>query len=238
MVETKQVESFDLDALDLLARDHKNVEKCYEKYKSTAGNYYAKKANIIREMIKLICIHLDIEEKVFYPWVRRELSNGWILHDRSIHEHNVVKRLLYELESSLDKLELWQDSSDQPLNSTEEYFPNWFDMKLSEVMKQFLFHSREEEHEIFKQVREYVARDKIDTLKSALITSKSFAIEHPHRLCLINSCFTAISISQQPILFNKLALLPSKPPFNYISAPFIRAFDFVRDTITSTGAFR
>src|SRR5689334_18278766 len=57
----------DLNAMDLLAAQHRYVEKLFAQVSNESG---ARKAAAFRELADMLAIHAAIEERIFYPSVK------------------------------------------------------------------------------------------------------------------------------------------------------------------------
>jgi hemerythrin-like domain-containing protein len=86
------------NALELLRRDHKEVQSLFYRFEQAGGKEEDK---LCRELIEALRAHTRIEEEVFYPYVREATDRVDLLEEASI-EHNAAKQLMAELESNGD----------------------------------------------------------------------------------------------------------------------------------------
>jgi hemerythrin superfamily protein len=135
-----------LDALDLLKAQHRGVEKLFAQIQGARG---AAKGAAFRELADLLAIHATIEERVFYPSVRRGTTEE--LLQESVQEHLEMKRVL------ADMMQL--DPADEE-----------FDAKLSVLEEQVTHHAKEEEErKLFPLVRSGFDRDLMAALAGEMI---------------------------------------------------------------------
>lgn len=136
----------DLNALDLLRAQHRNVDELLLQIEQASGS---RKQSLFNELADALAIHATIEEQVFYPNVKRA-STKEILQE-SVEEHLEVKRLL------ADMMEL--DPQDDE-----------FDAKLSVLKEQVTHHAKEEEEgKLFPKLRAEVDADLLTALAGEMI---------------------------------------------------------------------
>lgn len=83
------------DALDLLTRDHRLVDELFASFFQAAAQQLDPLA---RRLCKMIRIHTQIEEELFYPAVRRALGEGQLV-DAAEHDHAEAKQAVMRVES-------------------------------------------------------------------------------------------------------------------------------------------
>ena len=86
------------NALELLRRDHKEVQSLFHRFEQAGGK---EEDTLCRELIEALRTHTRIEEEVFYPYLREATDRVDLLEEASI-EHNAAKQLMAELESNGD----------------------------------------------------------------------------------------------------------------------------------------
>jgi hemerythrin superfamily protein len=119
------------DALALLKEDHRKVEKLFKDYESAKGE--GRKEKLARQISLELTIHTMIEEEIFYP-----ACNGKIDEDmlkEAYVEHDAAKLLMAEIEAG-------SGESD-----------DFFDAKVQVLGEQIDHHVKEEEDELFPEVR-------------------------------------------------------------------------------------
>jgi hemerythrin superfamily protein len=120
-----------LDAIALLTRDHRLVDELFTEVARCAPQ---QRDPLARRIYKLLRVHSQIEEEIFYPAARRALQDAALI-DRAEREHNDAKHSIGRLES------MTSDQAD-------------FDATLTTLQRQIAAHVREEEEQIFPQVRQ------------------------------------------------------------------------------------
>ncbi len=186
-----------MDALQLLKKDHRTVEKLFkdfERHGERAGNAKRKTVDAI---IRELSIHAAIEEAAFYPAIRRkaaEAGSGETDHEilESLEEHHIVKWTLSEL---------------QKMSPSDERF----DAKVTVLIESVRHHVRDEEKELFPEVRELFDRKELRDLGRQLETAKGMAPTRPHPRA------------------------PDQPPFNVVSDIVSAVVDRGRDALGGKG---
>lgn len=129
----------EVSAIDLLSRDHREVEQLFDQFKKmtekgekTAQNGMSKR-DLVKKACAMLTVHAQIEEEIFYPALRKALDEDDLLNEAQV-EHNSAKQLIAELQSmrANDKLH------DATFTVLGEYVRH---------------HVREEEQEMFKEAR-------------------------------------------------------------------------------------
>jgi hemerythrin superfamily protein len=171
-----------MDALTLLKADHEAVEAKFKKFETLGPRAVKSKAAVVADVIEALSVHAAIEEQVLYPAVRDRLTDeeGQVLE--ALEEHHVVKWTLSELDG---------------MNPDHERF----DAKFTVLMESVRHHVKEEENELFPQVRQAFTRAELADLGDALIEAKQTAPTKPHPLS------------------------PDEPPMNVVAAAATNPFD-------------
>ncbi|MDX2275000.1 MAG: hemerythrin domain-containing protein [Hyphomonadaceae bacterium] len=84
-----------MDAVAMLEADHREVEKMFKAFEAARGD--ARKAELAARICKSLRVHTEIEEEIFYP-AFLEATGEEDMNDEAIVEHDVVKRLIAEVE--------------------------------------------------------------------------------------------------------------------------------------------
>ena len=84
------------DALGLLRRDHKLVDELFNEFQLAGQQQLDPMA---RRICKLLRIHAQIEEELFYPAARRALTDASLI-DTAEREHAAAKSSIARIESS------------------------------------------------------------------------------------------------------------------------------------------
>lgn len=119
------------DAIAILKSDHDKVKELFEKFENTDN--LREKKKIAAEAIMELKIHAEIEEKIFYPVVRKELDEDDIMNEAD-EEHHVAKLLIGELDQ---------------MDGSEDHW----EAKFIVLAENIRHHIKEEEGEMFPKAR-------------------------------------------------------------------------------------
>ena len=134
------------DALSLLEKDHRNVEKLFKRAQKDPAVF-----DQIREELDL---HTRVEEEIFYPAVEEALGDeGEGIVEEARREHQEVKDLLVEL-SAMDR-------------QGEE-----FEDRLQKLQDNVEHHVQEEEGEMFKKTRRAMTKETLTQLGAQMESQK------------------------------------------------------------------
>jgi hemerythrin superfamily protein len=175
-----------VDAIALLKADHKSLEQLFKRFERAGDGATKQKRKLVDEMIVELSRHAAIEEQIIYPWAREyiEAEDDKVLE--ALEEHHVAKWLLWELED---------------LSPEDERF----DAKVTVLMENVRHHVKEEEDELFPDIRDVATRTELLELADALRAAKRAAPTRPHPRG------------------------PDTPPANVVAAPVVSALDHARD---------
>jgi hemerythrin superfamily protein len=130
-----------MNALELLAEQHEEVEDLFEMIEKADGQ---KKADLFVEIADKLAAHATMEERLFYPAVKARQTEELLVE--SSEEHLAIKRVLADL------LELDPD---------DEHF----DAKLKVMQEEIRHHAREEEEDkLFPLVEKLMDDDELERL--------------------------------------------------------------------------
>jgi hemerythrin-like domain-containing protein len=133
-----------MDALKLLKDDHAKVKKLLTELETTTERGVKTRQELFGRIKAELTVHEIIEEEIFYPALRDHPRAKEIVLE-GYEEHNVVDRLLGELEQLAFDDETWGPKA--------------------KVMKENIEHHIEEEgSEMFKQARSVFDRDDLEAL--------------------------------------------------------------------------
>jgi hemerythrin superfamily protein len=118
------------DAIDLLTRDHRLVDDLFASFEQAAPQQLDPLA---RRLCKLVRIHAQIEQELFYPVVRRIAACADFV-DEAEHDHSDARNSIIRIES---------------MTSDDPQFRETLDM----LREQIAAHVASEESELFPQVR-------------------------------------------------------------------------------------
>lgn len=87
------------DAISVIKQDHDKVKDLFEQFEKAES--LREKKRIVAETILELKVHAEIEEKIFYPAVRKPI--GKKIMNEADEEHHVAKILIAELERMTGK---------------------------------------------------------------------------------------------------------------------------------------
>jgi hypothetical protein len=122
-----------LNAIQLLTKDHREVEDLFEQFENASGD--GKKEKLARQICTELKVHAMIEEEIFYPALRGKIDDDDI--DEAYVEHDGAKVLINDIEAG----------------SPDDQF---YEAKVKVLKEEIEHHIKEEEKQsdnIFSQAR-------------------------------------------------------------------------------------
>jgi hemerythrin superfamily protein len=124
------------DAVALLKADHAEVKKCFKDYeklvKKDAGA--REREALAAEICKMLSVHAQIEEEIFYPASRELVGDDASLVDEADVEHASAKELIAQIENG--------NADDMHFNARVKVLGEYID-----------HHVKEEQDELFPKVK-------------------------------------------------------------------------------------
>jgi hemerythrin superfamily protein len=145
-------------ATDLLVHQHRRLEKLFERLESSKKDFEA----TLRELADDLSAHIAIEEKLFYPAVRK-LKPDLILE--GLEEHAMGRFALQRL--------LGTAASDASLQA-----------RLKALKELMTNHHHEEEHDLFTRVRRTMANKELEKLGAAMKKLFDAEVKRGHEVVL------------------------------------------------------
>lgn len=134
----------DLDAIELLERDHRRFEALLEEGEKTTERATATRRRILKTMAEELTRHEAMEEKVLYPALQSHPQARDIVLE-GYEEHHVADVILRELQQSRVTSEQWG-------------------AKFKVLKESLEHHIEEEEGEMFRKARGIFSRDELQEL--------------------------------------------------------------------------
>ncbi|HEV3354767.1 MAG TPA: hemerythrin domain-containing protein [Acidimicrobiales bacterium] len=150
-----------MDAVTLLRNDHKTVEALFKKFEKAGPNAHKTKQDLVEKIVEELSIHAAIEEQVLYPAAREAVPDATDEVLEALEEHHIVKWVLSELDG---------------MDPTDERFT----AKVTVLIENVRHHVKEEEGELFPELRKAIKRKDLEELAQALEKAKKAAPTHPH----------------------------------------------------------
>ena len=123
-----------LDAISLLSADHDKARGLFEQYRCLKDSGTAEeKFELVKQVCGDLLIHIAIEEAIFYPPVRKAISEKDLVEEGE-EEHEEAKELIRQL------------------GNIDPASPE-FDEKMQKLFECIAHHVEEEEQEMFPTVR-------------------------------------------------------------------------------------
>lgn len=142
-------------ALELLTSDHRKVDQLFERFDEMKEQEDDSRVAIAQRVCSEITIHAQVEEDLFYPWLRENLDDSDLVAEAEV-EHATAKQLIAEI---------------LPVGEPDEAY----DAKVKVLGEYIRHHVREEENEIFPKVRE--EQDELDELGQEMASRKAELME-------------------------------------------------------------
>jgi hemerythrin superfamily protein len=139
-----QLEVNRMNAISLLKKQHKEVEKLFKKYERMDPEDAGDRVECFEEIADKLAAHADIEEKYFYP--ASKLSQTAALLEEAVQDHLKMKRLIASIMEHEDP-------------SSEE-----FDTDLKELKTSVLDHVDKEEKQLMPKVRKLLTKQELEAL--------------------------------------------------------------------------
>ncbi|SEB85074.1 Hemerythrin HHE cation binding domain-containing protein [Streptomyces melanosporofaciens] len=179
------------DVINELTTDHREVDALFEEIQAaTPGN--SERKRLLDQLTIELVRHSVAEEQYLYPAIRRRLAGGDAIADKEIADHSRVEQLLKDLE------ERGADAAD-------------FDVLVTKLKTEVTSHVRDEEQNLFVQLRQACDADELHELGEKIRHAKKTAPTRPHPSA------------------------PDTPPSNKILAPGTGLVDRARDFVTGRG---
>lgn len=120
-----------MDAVSLLKQDHREVESMFKEFEQLDSK--SEKGKLASKICLMLTVHATIEEELLYPKAHAEIEEDLV--DEAIVEHASAKQLIAEIES---------------MNPGDHLF----DAKVKVLGEYVQHHVKEEEDEMFPQLRD------------------------------------------------------------------------------------
>jgi hemerythrin superfamily protein len=150
-----------MNAVDLITRDHRAVEKLFATFEGTESG--DKREEVLAEIIRELSIHAALEEAYLYPLVGESVEGGEALVEEGEKEHQKVKEVLGRLDGKLDKAH------------TKEVAE-----MVARLQRDVEHHVEEEEGEVLPKLQESVTKTRLDELGREMAKAKESMPTRPH----------------------------------------------------------
>ena len=130
--EAKTPKTEEMNAIEFLERDHRQVEGYFEEFEQLEDE--GGKSELAQKICMALTVHMQVEEEIFYPAARKATTDDDLL-DEAVVEHAGAKNLIAEIE----EMEPGEDL---------------FDAKVKVLGEMIRHHVEEEEQELFPEVED------------------------------------------------------------------------------------
>ncbi len=161
LVAALQLEDEGPDAVELLLEQHDRIRDFFDEFAELSSRPSKRKDELVDLLITHLVKHAEVEELVFYPAVRSEMSGFDAEIDEDLEEHHAAELLLAELDHM---------SSDH----------DRFDAKVLVLREIVTHHLQEEEQDLFPKVREAIDQQRRRQLGAAMVRAHKIAPSRPH----------------------------------------------------------
>jgi hemerythrin-like domain-containing protein len=144
-------------AIELLESDHRKVEMLFEQYEEEKEGDEETKRSIAERICKELTAHAQLEEELFYPWLRENLDEEEMeIVEEAYVEHASAKDLIAQIEAG-------------------GTIDGAYDAKVKVLQEYIKHHVEEEENEIFKAVGD--KQDELDEVGQEMHARKAELME-------------------------------------------------------------
>jgi hemerythrin-like domain-containing protein len=134
---------------------HRKVEELFERYESEKDGDEDTRRDIAQQICNELTVHAQVEEELLYPWLRENLDDEEMVEEAYV-EHAAARDLIAQIEAA----ETLDEACDAKVKVLSEYIKH---------------HVKEEENEIFPQVRGQ--KEELDELGLAIAARKGELME-------------------------------------------------------------
>lgn len=131
-----------MDAIELLEQQHRTIESLFEKLDKSQAPF-----SMFERIADTLAVHMEIEERVFYPAARGERTDDE--EEESLQEHRELKEIIAEL------------LNHKTVDAT-------FIARLKVLRETFEHHVEEEEGELFPTVRDAFEEERLTELSEEM----------------------------------------------------------------------
>ena len=144
-------------AIELLESDHRKVEALFDQYEEEKEGDEDTKRAISQRICGELTVHAQVEEELFYPWLRENLDEEDMeMVEEATVEHASAKDLIAQIEAAT------------AIDET-------YDAKVKVLSEYIKHHVKEEEEEIFPEVADMA--EELDELGQEMAARKSELME-------------------------------------------------------------
>ena len=144
-----------MNAIEMLKQQHREVEALFAQFEKAKSA--APQRKIFERIADALAVHATIEEKHFYPSVKKQATEDLLLE--SLEEHLEIKRVIADL--------LVLDAKDPT-----------FEAKVTVLMEDVQHHVGEEEKELFPKVQKLFDEETLEAIGEAMEETRDELLEN------------------------------------------------------------
>lgn len=134
------------DPIKIIKSDHTMIEALFKKYEGLGDDAFKTKQATATEIIELLSMHAEMEEKLFYPKLEEKFNKeDEKMVEEAYTEHSVAKKLMADIESA---------QVDDPQ----------FDARVKVLTEMVRHHVKEEEGELLPEAQKELTEEEQDEL--------------------------------------------------------------------------
>ena len=138
-------------ALELLSSDHRKVEQLFQMYEDEKEGDDDTKRGIAQQICGELTVHAQVEEELFYPWLKENMDEMDKVEEAYV-EHAGAKDLIAQIQGASD-------------------IDDTYDAKVKVLSEYIKHHVKEEENEIFPEVKD--EQEELDELGQEMAARKA-----------------------------------------------------------------
>lgn len=142
-------------ALELLTSDHRKVEQLFQTYEDEKDGDEKTKRGLAEKICGELTVHAQVEEELFYPWLKENMDEMDKIEEAYV-EHAGAKDLIAQIQGASEV----DDTYDAKVKVLSEYIKH---------------HVKEEENEIFPEVKDQ--QEELDALGQEMAARKTELME-------------------------------------------------------------
>jgi hemerythrin superfamily protein len=143
-----------MNAIEMLKQQHREVEALFAQFKKAKSSGPQRK--IFEQIADALAVHATIEEKHFYPAVKKQATEDLLLE--SLEEHLEIKRVIADL--------LVLDAKDPT-----------FEAKVTVLEEDVQHHVGEEEKDLFPKVQKLFDEETLEAIAEAMEETRDELLE-------------------------------------------------------------
>lgn len=142
-------------ALELLTSDHRKVERLFQMYEDEKEGEDETRRDLAQKICGELTVHAQVEEELFYPWLKENMDEMDKIEEAYV-EHAGAKDLIAQIQGASEV----DDTYDAKVKVLSEYIKH---------------HVKEEENEIFPEVKDQ--QEALDELGQEMAARKAELME-------------------------------------------------------------